>query len=553
MNWLKSLGGSIAKSVAGDAFHAIAVAFATAASHVLGWLWGELDSATAVSLQGPAFTRMLDITFTIAIVIGVALYAIQVAVSVLRRDFSGLGRALRGVVVAEMGTFAAIILTNELLAATDSLSAGVMQAGAGVSTFQGLGNLVASGGVMAKLTDAAMLLVALVLIVGCVMVWFALVVRKLLVIIAAVFAPIAFAGAQADISMGWVRKWIEGMVALVFSKLLLVLVLVIGWNVLLDGLGNTGKPSVTQEVTALVTGALILCVGGLAPWAALKMVHFAGEHFHQIHTHAAATQQAGMAVVAAPRRAYSGAMTAAPHVQRPVSESRLLARALPPRCSRRTAAPRTGPVNPDRPRRRARAASVAPPPGRRRPQAVLMAPGRARRPARRRPRQPRRPRTAPRPLPVPQRRPRTGLLPPPNSRSSPRCRNLPVLPLLPRRKSRGALEVTTGSIVPTARFARRPARGVMLGYSGWRLAALGLAGLFILFGLLSGAGGAGIGFGLLMACPLVAAAYVRVAGRHAVEWIPVAGHWQARRLVAADRLPGDGREPASGGDAGPAG
>jgi type IV secretion system protein TrbL len=311
VNWLKSLGGSIAKSVAGDAFHAIAVAFATAASHVLGWLWGELDSATAVSLQGPAFTRMLDITFTIAIVIGVALYAIQVAVSVLRRDFSGLGRALRGVVVAELGTFAAIIVTNELLAATDSLSAGVMQAGAGVSSFEGLGNLIASGGVMAKLTDAAMLLVALVLIVGSVMVWFALMVRKLLVIIAAVFAPIAFAGAQADISMGWVRRWIEGMVALVFSKLLLVLVLVIGWNVLLGGLGNTGSPSVTQEVTGLLTGALILCVGGLAPWAALKMVHFAGEYFHQIHAHAASAQQAGMAVVSAPRRGYSGAMIAA--------------------------------------------------------------------------------------------------------------------------------------------------------------------------------------------------------------------------------------------------
>ena len=121
------------------------------------------------------------------------------------------------------------------------------------------------------------------------------------------FAPLAFAGATADISTSWVRKWIETMVALVVSKLVLVIIFVIGLGVLTDGLGESVGPgasaSATQSITQTIIGALILLMGGFAPFLAVELVHFGGDHFAQVHGHA----QASLAGADCGRRAAKGA------------------------------------------------------------------------------------------------------------------------------------------------------------------------------------------------------------------------------------------------------
>jgi hypothetical protein len=139
------------------------------------------------------------------------------------------------------------------------------------------------------------------------MVWGALMIRKMLIIISAVFAPIAFSGATADVTNGWVRKWIEFTVALVASKLVLVIMFMIGLSVL-DGAGSTG--GVTNNVTNLAIGSLILLMGGFAPWVAIKMVHFAGDSFHQVHSQAQSAHAGRQAVTSAPQKVANLANTA---------------------------------------------------------------------------------------------------------------------------------------------------------------------------------------------------------------------------------------------------
>jgi hypothetical protein len=113
------------------------------------------------------------------------------------------------------------------------------------------------------------------------------------VIVAAVLSPFAFAGSLADFSRSWVRRWVELIVALVFSKLILMFVFVIGLFVLLKGLGSTSTGG-TQEITQTVSGVLILALAGFAPWVAIKMAHFAGVHLEGMHVMAShATAGAG--------------------------------------------------------------------------------------------------------------------------------------------------------------------------------------------------------------------------------------------------------------------
>ena len=91
--------------------------------------------------------------------------------------------------------------------------------------------------------------------------------------------------------------------------------------------------------------------------------------------------------------------------------------------------------------------------------------------------------------------------------------------------------MTTANFEPhTVRFARRSTRGFLLGFSGLRCAAIFVAALTLLVGLLVDAG-----MGLMVSAPLwtglLAAAFVPVKGRVIVEWLPTSLHWSLRRVA----------------------
>lgn len=305
MSVLTSLLSSGVKSLAGSAFQAIAKYFSDAATKVCVWLWQQIGSAAAIQLGGSGFDRLLGILMAIAVVVGMGLFLIQIIQSILRRDVAGLGRAAKGLLIAFLGGAVAITITNLLLSATDSLSNGVVQTATGGSMTT-LGNSIMSTTALTAIQNpAALLILSLIIIVSAVVIWAALTVRKLLIILAAVFGPLAFAGAMADISTGWVKKWIEGMIALIASKLILVTILVTGFYTLVRGLGTVGAagaPSGTQAVTQVASGGLLLLMGGLAPWIALKTVHFTSDHMSQLHGQAGNVKSVTQTAVAAPQK-----------------------------------------------------------------------------------------------------------------------------------------------------------------------------------------------------------------------------------------------------------
>ena len=81
----------------------------------------------------------------------------------------------------------------------------------------------------------------------------------------------------------------------------------------------------------------------------------------------------------------------------------------------------------------------------------------------------------------------------------------------------------------SVRFARRSTRGLFLGFSTPRVAAFGCATVIAVAALFVGGPMAFIASGLVW-LPLGAVAFVRVAGRPAVEWAGTAGHFGARRV-----------------------
>ncbi len=279
--------GKVARAVAGDAFESIAHRFGQLADSAINWLWHQISVATAVKLDGPGLTTQLKMLLIITAVVAVGLFALQLIASALRRDLSGLARGLRGLVIAFIGGGASIAVTNELLAATDSLAEGIVRVATGGTIDQMGRALLATGAIQSATPNpAGVLLLSLFAMVATVVVWAALMVRKVLIVVSAVFAPLAFAGSIADFTASWTRRWIETMIALIVSKVVLVIMFVVGLEVLLGGAGQAGS-GVTQSVTQVVSGLLVLLVAGTAPLLALKLVHWSGNQFQHVHALAA--------------------------------------------------------------------------------------------------------------------------------------------------------------------------------------------------------------------------------------------------------------------------
>jgi hypothetical protein len=92
---------------------------------------------------------------------------------------------------------------------------------------------------------------------------------------------------------------------------------------------------------------------------------------------------------------------------------------------------------------------------------------------------------------------------------------------------------TSTNTAATTRFGARQRKGMLLGFTGPRLACIGVAVLVETISLfLAGLTGAVLTAPFVVA--VLASAFVQVGGRSAIEWAPVAGHWTVRRARRQD-------------------
>jgi len=292
--------GHLGASVTNSVFASVATAFANTADSAINWLWSQMTSATSISFGGAAFQLDVGIVSAIAAVVCIGLFIVQLATSALKRDGTGIGRALRGLVIATVGCAITLASLDLLLAAVDQLCTGVVSLATGDS-ISTLGTKIIDPAMFTGLVagPGAILILSLIAIVAVAVVWFALMVRKMLIIVTAIFAPLAFAGGVADFSRGWVRKWLEAMLALI-----LILIFIIGLGVL-GGMGSPQNAVGLSRITGDITGLLILLVAGLSPWMALKLVHFTGEHMATLAGSASHASSGASQIVGAPQKVAS--------------------------------------------------------------------------------------------------------------------------------------------------------------------------------------------------------------------------------------------------------
>src|SRR5699024_2455455 len=102
-------------------------------------------------------------------------------------------------------------------------------------------------------------------------VWFSLLIRKALLLIAIVLAPLAFAGAAWDATRGWIGKWAAFVLALIVSKLVLVVVFLIA----ITQMATPIEADLTA-ITEPITGIVMLAIAAFAPFMVYRVIAFLG-------------------------------------------------------------------------------------------------------------------------------------------------------------------------------------------------------------------------------------------------------------------------------------
>lgn len=266
--------GGVGSFAAGGILDSIGAAFASAAESVMNAVFDAISTTTTVDLTAEYVTRNAAALGSVALVVIVGLFVVQVIAAAIRREPGGLARAVTGAGVATLGTAAAAAVVQALLIAVDGICDGI--AGLAGTSIQDAARGLIDAALLTEVASAgtggaggALLIVfGLLFILGAALTLGTLLVRQALIVIAVVVAPLALAGGAARITSGWVIRWVQVTLALVLSKLAIVIVFVVA-------IGMVGGAT---GIGALLSGLILLLLASLAPWACFKILDFAGTH-----------------------------------------------------------------------------------------------------------------------------------------------------------------------------------------------------------------------------------------------------------------------------------
>jgi hypothetical protein len=291
--------------VAGDAAGALVSApfdwLAQGMGHAAGWMfeavWKVFDSTTMVDVTSSQYTKVYNILFGVAVFVMLGFFMIQVIGGMIRREPAALSRAALGLAKSILGSFVALALLATALEITDQLCIGIVNA-AGTNMDQ-MGDRIAlltTGLVGLNLAAPGAGAILTIFIAGLAIgaagiVWISLLVRKALLLIAIVFAPVAMAGSSWDHTRTWVSKWASFVIALIISKVVLVVIFLLATAQVSAPIDGD-----IQSVSEPIAGVVLMLMAGFAPYMTYKAINFMGFDMY----HAMSAEQEGKAALNRP-------------------------------------------------------------------------------------------------------------------------------------------------------------------------------------------------------------------------------------------------------------
>ena len=269
--------GEAAASLISAPFDWLAQAVGGAAGWLLETMWAVFDSTTLVDVTQDGYVSVYNLLFGIGVFIILIFFCFQLILGLIRRDPTALSRAALGAGKAVLGSFVVITLAALALEIVDQLTIGIVHAAGETTETMGDKIVLLAAGLTAINISAPGVGAIITIVLGGLMVtavaivWFSLLIRKALLLIAIVLAPLAFAGAAWDATRGWIGKWAAFVLALIVSKLVLVVVFLIA----ITQMATPIEADLTA-ITEPITGIVMLAIAAFAPYMVYRVIAFLG-------------------------------------------------------------------------------------------------------------------------------------------------------------------------------------------------------------------------------------------------------------------------------------
>ncbi len=269
--------GEGAATLVSAPFDWLAATMGLAAGWLIEAMWKVFDSTTLVDVQSQGYLDVYNLLFGIGVFIVLLFFCCQLILGLVRREPSALSLAALGAAKAVLGSFVVITLTATALEIVDQLCVGLVQAAGETSESLGEKIMLLTVGLTTISIPApgvgaiVTIFLAGLMICAVAIVWFSLLLRKALLLVAIVLAPIAFAGAAWDVTRGWIGKWAAFVVALIVSKLVLVVVFLIAITQI-----STPIEADLASVTEPISGIVLLFIAAFAPYMVYRFISFLG-------------------------------------------------------------------------------------------------------------------------------------------------------------------------------------------------------------------------------------------------------------------------------------
>lgn len=269
---------------------------AQAMGQAAGWLfeavWSVFDTTTLVDVTGAEYVGVYNILFGVACFLFLIFFCLQLITGLIHRDPTALSRAGLGLAKSVLGSFVLLTLVGLLLEITDQLTIGIVQATG--NTMESMGGriaLLAAGLTTINIAAPGVGAVVTIFLAGlaisaAAIVWFSLLIRKALLLVAVVFGPVALAGATWDAAKGWFSKWASFVIALIASKLVLVVIFLVA-------IAQVSAPIEADlaSISDPIAGVVLMLVAAFAPYITYKFISFVGfDMYHAMSSEQEAKQ-----------------------------------------------------------------------------------------------------------------------------------------------------------------------------------------------------------------------------------------------------------------------
>ncbi|MDF1490047.1 conjugal transfer protein TrbL [Tessaracoccus caeni] len=276
--------GEAAASLVSAPFDWLAQAMGSAAGWLFEAVWNVFDATTLVDITSDGYLSVYNLLFGIAVFVMLLFFCLQLITGLIRRDPTALTRAALGLAKSVLGSFVVITLTGLLLEVVDQLCVGIVQAAGETTESMGEKITILAGGLTAINIAAPgvgaiiTIFLAGLAITSAAIVWLSLLVRKALLLVAIVFAPLALSGSSWDATRGWISKWAMFVVALICSKLVLVVMFLVAITQVAAPINGD-----LSSISDPLAGVVLMAMAAFAPYLTYRFISFVGfDMYHAI-------------------------------------------------------------------------------------------------------------------------------------------------------------------------------------------------------------------------------------------------------------------------------